>query len=205
MLLFLHTAGFPTNPNGADHSRAHFRRAREVELLLGRLMNNRDWPCNSRKCYSILRLGGGSSSGNACHFLSWDICAHARRTKWKGRTARPSFLAPSTHFLKMLTRIVKILLTSTSHGDTPLPPPYPPPSLLSNMAPPSMHCYVIYRCTVCDTRSTKTFTKHSYEKGVVIIVCPECKNMHLVADNLGWYVTFCLARLPHPTVHSNYI
>eukprot|EP00729_Bicosta_minor_P010980 gene10980-30043_t len=44
-----------------------------------------------------------------------------------------------------------------------------------------------FTCTVCDTRSTKTFTKHSYEKGVVIIVCPECKNMHLVADNLGWF------------------
>ena len=60
-------------------------------------------------------------------------------------------------------------------------------SLSLSLLPPRcifIHC----RCTVCDTRATKTFTKHSYEKGVVLIICPGCKNKHLIADNLGWCV-----------------
>ncbi|CAF1169539.1 unnamed protein product [Adineta steineri] len=33
----------------------------------------------------------------------------------------------------------------------------------------------------------KTFTRQSYEKGVVIIRCDSCTNLHLIADNLGWF------------------
>ncbi|KAF8309048.1 zf-DNL-domain-containing protein [Clavulina sp. PMI_390] len=39
----------------------------------------------------------------------------------------------------------------------------------------------------CGHRSTHTFTKRAYEKGIVIIACPGCKNRHLIADNLGWF------------------
>ena len=46
---------------------------------------------------------------------------------------------------------------------------------------------ITFTCTVCDERSTKTFTKHSYTKGVVLIKCPGCQNLHLIADNLGWF------------------
>jgi protein import protein ZIM17 len=46
---------------------------------------------------------------------------------------------------------------------------------------------ITFTCTVCDERSTKTFTKHSYTKGVVLIRCPGCQNLHLIADNLGWF------------------
>ena len=31
------------------------------------------------------------------------------------------------------------------------------------------------------------FSKHSYEKGVVIIQCDGCKGNHLIADNFGWF------------------
>jgi len=39
----------------------------------------------------------------------------------------------------------------------------------------------------CGHRSSHTFTKRAYEKGIVIISCPSCKNRHLIADNLGWF------------------
>jgi mitochondrial protein import protein ZIM17 len=46
---------------------------------------------------------------------------------------------------------------------------------------------IVFTCTKCDTRSAKTFSRQSYENGIVLIRCPGCKNLHLVADNLGWF------------------
>jgi protein import protein ZIM17 len=46
---------------------------------------------------------------------------------------------------------------------------------------------LVFTCGRCNTRSMKKFTRLSYEKGVVIIQCPGCKSLHLVADNLGWF------------------
>ena len=46
---------------------------------------------------------------------------------------------------------------------------------------------IVFTCTVCDTRSIKQFTEHSYEKGVVLVRCPGCQNLHLIADRLGMF------------------
>ena len=46
---------------------------------------------------------------------------------------------------------------------------------------------IIFTCNVCQTRQAKTMSKKSYEKGVVLIRCDGCENLHLVADNLGWF------------------
>jgi hypothetical protein len=42
-------------------------------------------------------------------------------------------------------------------------------------------------CKVCNHTLQKTFTRQSYEQGVVIIRCDSCSNLHLIADNLGWF------------------
>lgn len=48
--------------------------------------------------------------------------------------------------------------------------------------------YVLhFTCSKCGTRSIRSFTKHSYHKGVVLVRCGGCQNVHLVADNLGWF------------------
>eukprot|EP01130_Rhizamoeba_saxonica_P018635 TRINITY_DN9397_c0_g1_i1.p1 TRINITY_DN9397_c0_g1~~TRINITY_DN9397_c0_g1_i1.p1 ORF type:complete len:163 (-),score=28.83 TRINITY_DN9397_c0_g1_i1:64-552(-) len=39
----------------------------------------------------------------------------------------------------------------------------------------------------CGHRLNKQFSKHSYQKGVVIIKCENCASLHLIADNLGWF------------------
>ena len=46
---------------------------------------------------------------------------------------------------------------------------------------------MVFTCAICETRSTKIFGRHSYEKGTVIVTCPGCGNHHLVADHLGWF------------------
>ena len=46
---------------------------------------------------------------------------------------------------------------------------------------------IIYTCKVCETRSAKGFSRRAYEHGVVLIRCPGCENLHLVADRLGYF------------------
>eukprot|EP00941_MAST-03F_sp_MAST-3F-sp1_P002664 g2664.t1 len=39
----------------------------------------------------------------------------------------------------------------------------------------------------CNHKSTKIISKNSYETGVVLVRCERCDNLHLIADNKGFF------------------
>lgn len=45
----------------------------------------------------------------------------------------------------------------------------------------------MFTCSPCGNKMARTFTKDAYHKGVVLIRCDKCDNIHLIADNLGWF------------------
>lgn len=55
------------------------------------------------------------------------------------------------------------------------------------MDPREGNYLITYTCGVCETRQNRSFTKKSYHEGVVIVRCEGCQNLHLIADNLGFF------------------
>jgi len=88
--------------------------------------------------------------------------------------------------------IIQSVRCSSGSGTSP-PSPSNPTSMSPATAPPppaEPRLSLTFTCTVhsCNgTRSSHSFTKRAYEKGVVLVECPGCRTRHLIADHLGWF------------------
>lgn len=70
--------------------------------------------------------------------------------------------------------------SARSHSTSTLPDAAEPEANRKELA-------ALFTCGVCDTRVAKTFSRRSYEQGVVLVKCPSCNNLHVLADRLGWF------------------
>ena len=46
---------------------------------------------------------------------------------------------------------------------------------------------IVFTCKGCGTRAARKMSKEAYNHGVVLIRCPGCNNLHLIADHLGYF------------------
>ncbi|KAF3319894.1 DNL-type zinc finger protein [Carex littledalei] len=112
-----------------------------------------------------------------------------------------SISAPSTGGIRLTSTKAESVIPATELQDDPKSPETNPnivskfdkePNMtykvFSNLKMSTRHdMAMIYTCMVCETRSMKTASRESYEKGVVVTRCPGCNNLHLIADRLGWF------------------
>ncbi|KAH7885787.1 DNL zinc finger-domain-containing protein [Phlebopus sp. FC_14] len=119
-------------------------------------------------------------------------------------------LTPAVH-IKVASRALRSFPTAPrttpqlrfARADSSLANPKPPPRNKTDSTESSLpstldhakldsaepRLAMAFTCTAdgCNHRSAHMFTKRSYERGIVIIQCPSCKNRHLIADHLGWF------------------
>lgn len=76
--------------------------------------------------------------------------------------------------------------TATSLDESSAESPQSQPSL-SVSKEREKNMVMLFTCSVCEVRAAKAFSRHSYENGIVLVRCPGCSNLHLVADHLGWF------------------
>lgn len=82
---------------------------------------------------------------------------------------------------KLVSNSVEVLESSASDNSVEY-------KALSNLKTSKRHdLAMVFTCKVCETRSVKTVCRESYEKGVVVVRCGGCSNLHLIADRLGWF------------------
>ncbi|KAF3335443.1 DNL-type zinc finger protein [Carex littledalei] len=107
---------------------------------------------------------------------------------------RTGFALPSfaTGGIRLTSTKAESTIPATELQDNPKSPETEEPKVtykaFSNLKMSARHdMAMIFTCKVCDTRSMKTASRESYEKGIVVARCSGCNNLHLIADRLGWF------------------
>ncbi|KAI8926128.1 DNL zinc finger-domain-containing protein [Entophlyctis helioformis] len=97
--------------------------------------------------------------------------------------ATRSYTSPSMPWLNASSSAPK----PPSQASLPSDPEHPSESTLAGLDTSADRMIIGFTCKVCDLRSYKSMSKQAYASGVVIIKCDGCKNLHLIADHLGWF------------------
>lgn len=108
----------------------------------------------------------------------------------------PSAIIPTPLLLSQTRRLPPLLASPISrllHTSSPrLSSPSPsvpttttdPSTSLPSSQESQPQYQLTFTCKPCTHRSTHTISKHGYEKGTILITCPNCKNRHVVSDHL---------------------
>ncbi|KAH7364690.1 DNL zinc finger domain-containing protein [Rhexocercosporidium sp. MPI-PUGE-AT-0058] len=102
-------------------------------------------------------------------------------------------LLPRIQRQSQLSRFTASSFYSTATSPSPLTSSPSSPSSPSTHKPkphapnpnPKPEYEMTFTCTPCSTRSTHRVSKQGYHKGSVLVTCPECKNRHIISDNLN--------------------
>jgi hypothetical protein len=104
--------------------------------------------------------------------------------------AIPKFTSPSCRSLHI--RATPRLLdssadpSSATYRPISIPKPSRPVEPATSPAPQDAPAYELtFTCKPCLTRSSHRVSKQGYHHGSVLIMCPECKNRHIISDHLG--------------------
>ena len=90
------------------------------------------------------------------------------------------------------TSIRRLLSSAVPTAAAPAPtstpaPPAAPPRPLPGVRAEEDALVLVFTCTVCDTRTARRVSKSAYHGGTVLIRCPGCRGMHLLADHKGFF------------------
>jgi protein import protein ZIM17 len=132
---------------------------------------------------NIVTTGTFTSSSN-CYALQQVACcsSHAKDSKTNTDTDTDTPKSTSSDDNDNSTLSASSEVESTDSSDSSSKP-YEIPGAQKG----GRKLAIVFTCTVCDTRSAKQFTEQAYTNGVVLVRCPGCENLHLIADRLGYF------------------
>ncbi len=129
-----------------------------------------------RQTFSIFQRSLSSfpraSHGVPSHPICRPLTAHVSRTRTR---------AFSSSLGRLQDKVLPHFDSSPSTPDAPVAASLaasPEPRTQVKFEAPEPRLSLAFTCAVegCSTRSTHQFTKRSYERGIVIVQCPGCKN-----------------------------